>query len=334
MMSECKKPLLDKSQRTCFTCGGDHLAANCPSKRPPLKAVTNDASRIPFYNVNDGKHKVDVFGFAVVEKGAKPRPQPQPATLGMHLSNAFLALSCPDEQEEEPKSLLLHRVPAPNVETSAKAYATTSQKAQKAERALQISAMRQRYEATEPAVDGLHARDEPASAPGQTSMSRHVSLPTGWQSQGRPLQEAATTDPLVACQVPPQRRGPKTCTTALNPASAVNSAGESAGPKHLLHGISPPQCASIWSPHPSTDNKLVHTVPYMPHKTYSKKELDVEYPSLEAVDDLPLEDLTRLEDDHLYSAGMQVVQQILHEMSVVGRTRRSGAPQTSAEGLS
>ena len=42
-----------------------------------------------------------MFGFAVVEKGAKPRPQPQPATLGMHLSNAFRALSCPDEQEEE-----------------------------------------------------------------------------------------------------------------------------------------------------------------------------------------------------------------------------------------
>ena len=78
----------------------------------------------------------------------------------------------------------------------------------------------------------------------------------------------------------------------------------------------------------------VHTVPYMPHNTYSKKELDVEYPCLEAVDDLPLEDLTRLEDDQLYSAGMQVVQQILHEMSVVGRTRRSGAPQASAEGLS
>ena len=72
----------------------------------------------------------------------------------------------------------------------------------------------------------------------------------------------------------------------------------------------------------------------MPHNTYSKKELDVEYPSLEAVDDLPLEDLTRLEDDQLYSAGMQVVQQILHEMSVVGRTRRSGAAQASTEGLS
>ena len=53
MMSECKKPMLDKSQRTCFTCGGDHLAASCPNKRPPLKAVTNDISKIPFYNVND-----------------------------------------------------------------------------------------------------------------------------------------------------------------------------------------------------------------------------------------------------------------------------------------
>ena len=63
--------------------------------------MTNDISKIPFYNVNDGKQQVDAFGFAVVEKGAKPRPRPQPATLGMYLSNAFRALSCPDEQEEE-----------------------------------------------------------------------------------------------------------------------------------------------------------------------------------------------------------------------------------------
>ena len=40
------------------------------------------------------------------------------------------------------------------------------------------------------------------------------------------------------------------------------------------------------------------------------------------MDDLPLQDLTRLEDDKFYSAGMQVVQQILREMAVIGRTRK------------
>ena len=57
---------------------------------------------------------------------------------------------------------------------------------------------------------------------------------------------------LVACQVPPQRRGLKTCTTALRAAVVTSAvAGKSAGPKHLLRGFSPLQCASIWSPHPS-----------------------------------------------------------------------------------
>ena len=63
-------------------------------------------------------------------------------------------------------------------------------------------------------------------------------------------------------------------------------------------------------------------------KISSKEELDKEYQSLQAVDDLPLDDLTRLEDDQLYSAGMKVVQEILHEMSVVGRTRRAGTSET------
>ena len=102
MMSECRKPMLDKSQRTCFTCGGNHLAANCPNKgqSTPLKTVT-DLSRIPFYNVNEGKPQVDVFGFSVVKNGAKPRPRPQAATLGMHLSNAFAALRDSGNQEEK-----------------------------------------------------------------------------------------------------------------------------------------------------------------------------------------------------------------------------------------
>ena len=42
------------------------------------------------------------------------------------------------------------------------------------------------------------------------------------------------------------------------------------------------------------------------------------------VDDLELEDLIRLEDDKLYNVGMQVVQQILYEMAVIGRSKRAG----------
>ena len=63
-------------------------------------------------------------------------------------------------------------------------------------------------------------------------------------------------------------------------------------------------------------------VPRMPQNAFSKEELDRKHPSLEAVYDLPFDDLTRLEDDQLYSAGMKVVQDILREMTVVGRTRR------------
>ena len=75
----------------------------------------------------------------------------------------------------------------------------------------------------------------------------------------------------------------------------------------------------------ATTSSSVHSLvaaPYMPHNLFSKEELDREYPSLEVVDDLPLQDLTRLEDDKLYSAGMKVVQQILREMAVIGRTRK------------
>ena len=75
----------------------------------------------------------------------------------------------------------------------------------------------------------------------------------------------------------------------------------------------------------ATTSGSVHSLvaaPYMPHNLFAKEELDREYPSLEVVDDLPLQDLTRLEDDKLYSAGMKVVQQILREMAVIGRTRK------------
>ena len=53
----------------------------------------------------------------------------------------------------------------------------------------------------------------------------------------------------------------------------------------------------------------------MPLLEYSKEDLDVHYPSLEAPDDLELNDLSRLEDDLLYNAGMPVVQKILDEMA-------------------
>ena len=64
--------------------------------------------------------------------------------------------------------------------------------------------------------------------------------------------------------------------------------------------------------------------PQMPHNILNADELERQYPSLQAVKDLDLPDLSRLEDDQLYSAGMAVVQNILHEMSQVGRTRHQG----------
>ena len=64
-------------------------------------------------------------------------------------------------------------------------------------------------------------------------------------------------------------------------------------------------------------------VPRMPHTELSSDELEAQYPSLEAPEELELEDLGKLEKDTLYAAGMQVVQQILDEMAVAGRTRRA-----------
>ena len=62
----------------------------------------------------------------------------------------------------------------------------------------------------------------------------------------------------------------------------------------------------------------------MPHVQPTCEEIAKHYPSLGAVDDLDLPDLSRLEDEQLYAAGMDVVQNILREMSEVGRTRRQG----------
>jgi len=71
--------------------------------------------------------------------------------------------------------------------------------------------------------------------------------------------------------------------------------------------------------------------PRMPHVELSVEQLEEQYPSLEAVEDLDLPDLSRLEDEQLYAAGMRVVQDILNEMSEVGRTRKQGLPGDSKE---
>ena len=54
----------------------------------------------------------------------------------------------------------------------------------------------------------------------------------------------------------------------------------------------------------------------------NSKDPDELFPDLEAVDDLDFGDLSRLENDDLYTAGMREVQGILHEMSEIGRTRK------------
>ena len=74
--------------------------------------------------------------------------------------------------------------------------------------------------------------------------------------------------------------------------------------------------------------------PRMPHNELDPRELEEAYPSLEAVDDLGLDDLTRLEDESLYSAGMVVVQGmgILPEMATTGRTRYAGQVDATVRG--
>ncbi len=62
--------------------------------------------------------------------------------------------------------------------------------------------------------------------------------------------------------------------------------------------------------------------PRMPHKEFAGDELNRRFPSLEPQETEGLEDLVRLEDDALYGKGMEVVQEILHEMATYGRTRR------------
>ena len=70
----------------------------------------------------------------------------------------------------------------------------------------------------------------------------------------------------------------------------------------------------------------------MPHNEFEPGELDRAYPSLKAVDDLGPDDLARLEDESLYSAGMVVVQAILRDMATTGRTRYAGPVDAGVEG--
>ena len=51
----------------------------------------------------------------------------------------------------------------------------------------------------------------------------------------------------------------------------------------------------------------------MPHNYLDATQLEQQYPSLEAVEDLDIPDLSRLEDEQLYAAGMNVAQGILSE---------------------
>ena len=71
--------------------------------------------------------------------------------------------------------------------------------------------------------------------------------------------------------------------------------------------------------------------PHMPHNCVGREKLDSLYPSLEAVPDVPLHDLVKLEDDALYAAGMKVVQQILEDMAAVGRTKRPPTKSSSED---
>ena len=65
----------------------------------------------------------------------------------------------------------------------------------------------------------------------------------------------------------------------------------------------------------------------MPHNELASDELDSMFPSLQATDGPQLEDLVRLEDDLLYSAGMHEVQRIVDDMRNNGRTRHAACTE-------
>ena len=74
------------------------------------------------------------------------------------------------------------------------------------------------------------------------------------------------------------------------------------------------------------DDETLHitdcNLPRVPHVELDKNKIDELYPSLEPVDDLPLEDLRRFEDSFLYDKGMETIKQIFDEMSSHGRVRK------------
>ena len=69
----------------------------------------------------------------------------------------------------------------------------------------------------------------------------------------------------------------------------------------------------------------------MPHKEFEPSELDMFHPSFQALEDLGLDDISRLEDEGFYSAGMVVMQAILRDMATTGRTRRAGPATAEVE---
>ena len=88
--TECPKPTIDVSQRTCFNCGKTgHQANKCPEGGKPnsaggrrrLKALSD--LKLPMFGLLD--ESVDRFGFQPIINGARPRPQN--AVLGDLLSN-------------------------------------------------------------------------------------------------------------------------------------------------------------------------------------------------------------------------------------------------------
>ena len=56
----------------------------------------------------------------------------------------------------------------------------------------------------------------------------------------------------------------------------------------------------------------------VPHLGLSDQKVEEKYVSVEAVDDMELNELTMLEDENLYAAVMRVIQHVLHEMALAG----------------
>ena len=113
LMSNCPKPIIDRSKRTCYICEKEgHVSANCPNKNHlggpgHLKSVNehDSVNKIPFFpNYNIQDQETDLFGYTKVTRGTTSRPIPTQTNVGMYLSNAFQALSCTDSENDTSKS--------------------------------------------------------------------------------------------------------------------------------------------------------------------------------------------------------------------------------------